>query len=382
MGASAAANAASRPAPEGSTRRLPGRSTPTRLRRMLVAIVATTIVSCFVATVLTVGRRDTVVSARDRTSQALLDALEARAVLSDADRAVWASFRSGEAELIGPGQDYQDDITTAGQDVETLAGLQATRGEASGQLQTLNGQLVNYQALVAQADATYRTASALPSPQTRGQALGYAYLTYASKALRAPQNGLLAGLEDLAASNRQRLRTQAGAPWTSPWLVLAYAAVALLALGSLLHAQGFLRRRFRRTISPALALATTLAVAISAWLGVVSVRADHAFSSAHDVALARLDAALLRQTRSVDADASALRAGLRRSVRTRDAAANAKAGRGLDIRTTRSARRQLDSHLAAAADTGGLFIAFPFVAAAIAGLAFFGLKRRLDEYRA
>jgi hypothetical protein len=48
---------------------------------------------------------------------------------------------------------------------------------------------------------------------------------------------------------------------------------------------------------------------------------------------------------------------------------------------TKPARAELDSTLAAAADTGGLPIALPLAAAAIAALAFLGLKRRLDEYR-
>src|SRR5688500_18283474 len=78
--------------------------TAARLRRMRTMILATTILSCLAAIVLTLARHQGVVSASDRTSRAFLAAVEIHAVLSDADRAVWASFRSGQAHLLGPGQ--------------------------------------------------------------------------------------------------------------------------------------------------------------------------------------------------------------------------------------------------------------------------------------
>lgn len=344
-------------------------------------ILATTVMSCVAATVLTLGRHDAVVSVRERTAPALLAALEANAVLSDADRAAWASFRSGEAQLIGPGQSYQDDITTAGQDLAQLAALEAGGGAASRQLQTVNGQLVNYQSLVGQADATYRSTAASRSQGGSRHELGYAYLGYASKSLRDPQGGLLAGIEKVAATSRQTLSEQRGSFWTSPWLLLVYAAVALPMLGSLVYAQGVLRRRFRRTISPPLVLATALAVGASMWLGVASVRADQAFRTAHDVALARLDGIWETQTGRLDAAARALRPGAAGGLLGGSGPAAEIPRRGLDIAATKPARAELDSTLAAAADTGGLPVALPLAASAIAGLAFFGLKRRLDEYR-
>ena len=380
-GAAVAARAGNRRAATASTRDLPAGSTPSRLRRMLVLVLATTVMSCAVATALTLGRRDTVMSVRDRTSLAFLAALEAHAVLSDADRAVWASLRSGEAQLVGPGQDYQDDITTAGQDLAQLAALEGTGGVTSRQLQTVNGQLVNYQGLVGQADATYRSGAASGSQTAGRNALGYAYLRYASKALRDPQGGLLARIDELAAVNRRTLSDQRAASWTSPWILLAYAGVALPLLGYLVYSQALLRRRFKRTVNPPLVLATALVVGVSIWLAAVSFRADQAFTRAHDVALARLTGVWHTETRGADAAARELRAGIRGdSPGPRNAAA--KASRGVEVAATQPARRELDSQLATAADSGGLLIALPLVAVATAGLAFLGLKRRLDEYRA
>ena len=334
-------------------------------------ILATAALSFAAATVLTVARHETVLSVRDQSSPAVLGALEAHAALSDADRAVWNSFRSGEAQLIGPGQDYQDDITIAGQTLAQLAGLQGSEGAIGRRLQAVNGQLVNYQGLVGLAAATYRGAAT--------RELGYAYLSYASKALRDPEGGLLAGIDAVAAADRRSLAARHAAAWTSPWLLLAYAVFALPLLASLVYTQRFLRRRFRRTTTPPLALATALAFGISLWLCVATVRSDRAFSRAHEVALPRLYAIWHSQTDSVDRHAKALRAG----TASRDGAAtrSARAG-GLDIAATQTARDDLDAALAAAADTRALPVALPLAASGIGALTFFGLRRRLDEYRA
>ena len=98
--------------------------------------------------------------------------MEAEAVLSDADRAVWQSLRTGEAQFTGPGQQYEDDITIAEQDFQQVAALEPRGGAASGVLQTLTGQLVTYQGLVEQADAANRADTALGPASSHD--LGYA----------------------------------------------------------------------------------------------------------------------------------------------------------------------------------------------------------------
>jgi hypothetical protein len=332
--------------------------------------------------VVVLGRRDTVQSVRASTAPALLDALQAHAVMSDADRAVWASFRSGEAQLIGPGQGYQNDITTAGQSLEQIAALEPSGGAVSLQLQAVDGQLVNYEGLVEQADATYRTGVASGPRSGGGHVLGYAYLTYASSSLHDAQGGLLAGIDQLATINRQALSNREASAWTSPWLLLSYAAVALLSLGSLLYAQAFLQRRFRRTVSPLLVAASAVVVGLSVWFGVVTLRGDHAFRTTQDAALSRLTAIWQTQTANVDGREAALRRNVAAIGSVAGVAGTpTRAAGGINIAATQPARARLDSAMTSATDTGGLIVALPIAALAIAGLAFFGLKRRLDEYR-
>jgi hypothetical protein len=347
-------------------------STPRRLWRVLTGMIAATVVLWIIATVLLQGLHGTAGTARDRTSPAFIDAVGARAALSDADRAAWQSFRSGEAQLTGPGQQYQNDITTAGQDLEGLAALEPAGGTAGQQLQTASGQLVNYQALVEQADAANRTDIAMGTAS--GHDLGYAYLTYASSAMRDPQGGLLASINELARTDQRALDGQLTSPWTSPALLLAFAAADVLVLGSTVVAGRFLLRRFRRMISPPLLLAAVLASALLVWMALVTLSADSAFAAARGTALPRLLATWQTQTRSVDVSAAALQA------HSAGSGSAARAG-GLNVLATQHASSVLDADLASAEDTGGLPAGIPLVAIAIAGCAYFGIKLRLDEYR-
>lgn len=335
-------------------------------------MLAATVVLWIIATVLLQGLHGTAASARDRSAPAFLDAIAARAALSDADRAAWQSFRSGEAQLTGPGQQYQDDITAAGQDLEGLAALEPAAGPAGQQLQTASGQLVNYQALVEQADAANRTDIAMGTAS--GHDLGYAYLTYASSAMRNPQGGLLASINELARTDQRAVDGQLASPWTSPALFGVFAAADVLVLCSIVVAGRFLLSRFRRLVSPALLVAALLTSGLLVWVALVTFPADSAFAAARGTALPQLEATWQDQTRAVDLSASQLR----NSAAVSGPAAPAS---GLNVLATQRASTVLDADLASAEDTGGLPVGIPVAAIAIAGLAYLGIKVRLDEYR-
>lgn len=320
-----------------------------RARRTTAVVLAATALLWITATVVLQGLHGTVQSVRGTTSPAYLDVIKAHAALSDADRAAWQSFRSGEADFTGPGLRYQDDIANAGLELR-LAVLSGPAG--SQRLQTASGQLVNYQALVEQADAAYRADTILGNSR---HALGYADLAYASHSLRDP-GGLLSTISELAAADQQAVQRQLASPWADPALILAPASAGLLALGSIIATQGLPRRRFRRMISPPLMLAAALVCALMAWETLVILHADAAFTAARRTALSQLTRTWQTQIRVVDA-------------------------RAAELRATESASRALDADLAAAGNTGGLPAGIPALAATIAVLAWLGIKPRLDEYR-
>ncbi len=345
------------------------RSTPERLRRRLTVTLVSTVLLWITATVVLLGLHGTVQSVRGSAAPAYLDVIKAHAALSDADRAAWQSFKSGEAEFTGPGLAFQDDITNASQDLQRLAALS---GGADGQqLQTVSGQLVNYQALVEQADAAYRTDIALGTASS--PELGYAYLTYASHSMRDP-GGLLSSIGELTVLDRRTVGGQLAYPWASPALFVAVALAGILGLGTNLVTQVFLRRRFHRITSPPLLAAAALVCGLMVWMAVVILPADAAFAAARGTALPKLTGTWQTQIRVLDAEAAALRA---------NNAPNASGGEsgGLPVTVTQSASGALDADLAAAGNTGGLPVGIPALAAAIAALVWLAIKPRLDEYR-
>ena len=354
-----------------AARRFRPQSTPGRLRGVLAVLLAATVLLWITSTILLWGLHGTAASVRDTELPAFLKVIEAHAALSDADRAAWQSFRSGEAQFTGAGQQYQNDITTAGQDLQRLAALEPSGG-AGSQLETVSGQLVNYQALVEQADAAYRRDIALGTASDHD--LGYAYLASASHSMRNLQGGLLASIDGLGVLDKQALGRQLASPWTDPALFLAFAVASLLGLGSIIAAQGFLRRRFRRVISPPLLMAAALVCGLLAWIAVVALPADAAIAAARGTALPKLTGIWQAQTRAVDTEATALRA---------NAAGNGSgaAPGGLSVTQTQPASAALDADLMSAENTGGLPVGIPATAAVIAGLAWLGIKPRLDEYR-
>jgi hypothetical protein len=230
---------------------------------------------------------------------------------------------------------------------------------------------VTYQGLVEQADAANRADIALGTSSDHD--LGYAYLTYSSSSMRDLQGGLLASIDVVAVVDRSTLSQQLASPWTDPTLLLVAAAADAGVLASILAAWAFLLRRFRRSISPPLLAAAVLTCGLLAWMALVMLPADSAFAAVRDTALPRLTASWQAQIRTVDAEAAALR--------TNTGGQSPAAPAGLNATATQPAAGVLGTDLASAGNSGGLLIGIPVLAVAIAGLAYLGIKLRLDEYR-
>jgi hypothetical protein len=345
-------------------------TTPARLRRLLVISLAAVVLLWIAATLVLHGLGDAASSARTAAAPAYVSAVAARAALSDADRAAWLSFQSGEAQLTGPGPQYENDLTTASQDLQQLAALEPGGSAGAGQLQTIGGQLVSYQGLVEQADAANRADVALG--RASHQDLGLAYLTYASDSLRDGPGSLLANVSALARSDRRALAGQLAPSWASPLAFAVTAGAGLATLAALAAAQVVIRRRFRRAASPPL-LPAALACALVAWMAAVTLSAGSALATARDTALPGVTAVWQAQAQAADAAAAALESGIGIGP---DPAAGAP-GAAADA----SADRALDADLATAQDAGGLPIGLPVLALVIASLAGLAIWPRLSEYR-
>ncbi|WP_344587060.1 hypothetical protein [Actinomadura vinacea] len=327
---------------------------------MMALVVVLALLFWLVATIVSVGGQGAVTTARERGVPAYVSARAARAALSDADRAAWQSFRSGAAKLIGPGQRFRDDLTTAGQSLASMAAID--RGGATGRdlLRAVNAQVVTYQGLVEQADATYRQGM---------EELGFAYLSYASDLLHG-DGGLLARIDEIARRDRQAIEERRHSAWTGTGVVIAPIAVGVVLMAALGYAQVSMARRFRRVLNVPLLTACVVLSVLVIWTTVTLVQTQRAFAHAYDKELSALDRVWQTQIAMADSGAGALRAG-----RSADLTG------GLNVAAADRARRPLTARLADAGDTDGLTVGLPLLTLAVAGLAAMGFVLRLREYR-
>jgi hypothetical protein len=347
-----------RPAPTVADRR----TTPQRLlhlRRLLFAVAA--VVYLLAALVVYQGQHH-IRAARDHGAPELADALAVKAALTDADRAIWFSFTTADLAQVGPGQTFQNDITTAAQLLEHLAELSPGNGSL---LQTISHQLLIYQSLVEQADATYRAGVATGSaPQQR---LGKTYLVYATNSLRTDDGSLISNVDLLIASGQPLARSA----WTRPVVLVLVVLAALLLLAGLLRAQVLFRRLFRRTLNPALAGALVLTIGFAVWAVAVTAHANGAYGNALSGDIPRLRGAWTTQTALSSHRADDLRGT------GQDGDAD---GEAPPAEPAQRLRGRLNQRLDTASGTYGLPVALAVLGALTAGLLFLGFYQHLREY--
>lgn len=198
---------------------------------------------------------DTVETVRNSTAPAIIEVLAAQAALVEADTAAIDSFRNGEAQLTGPGQQYQNQLAFASQSLAQVAEDNAAGDPGSQTIQLVEALLVSYSGLIGQADANFR--------QGQGTTLGMTDLWYASRLLRTnPDSGILVQLDALLKSQTDALNGQILASSMTVWTVLVWVLPIVVLFVLLGVTQVFLRRRFRRTLNPLLLLATVLLVGL------------------------------------------------------------------------------------------------------------------------
>src|SRR5215475_13817186 len=164
-----------------SVRSAPGqaqraRSTTRRtLRRLLAGLLALT-ATVFVTTLLMFTRvHRTAETVRTRTAPSIVDPAAARLALVQADAAVITSFQTPEGQLTGPGEEFQNQMAIAGQNLTEAAEDNVAGELGSRRLQLVEELLVTYQGLVGQAVAHFW--------QPDGNALGGTDLFSASRLL-------------------------------------------------------------------------------------------------------------------------------------------------------------------------------------------------------
>jgi len=364
-----------------------GRS-PTTTRRRLVqlraGLLAATIAVLITSLSAFVGVQLVVDEVSIRTAPAVLEVVAARAALVRADSAAVTSFETGQVQLIGPGEQYQNEIALASQSLAQVAEHNAAGATGSSTLQLVEGLLVAYTGLIEQADVHFR--------QDDATALGVADLWYASRLLHQPKDGILAQLNGLQEAQHTVLQNQLSDGWMHPATVLVWVVPIVVLAGLLCLTQVFLKRRFQRLLNAPLLAASVLLLVLAAGTSYALVLSQDRSGDGGDT----LNQVLQEWQAQTDAtDASGQHAladvvqvqcggtdgGCGDTVTGFVARLAASPGNEAKDWQAISKTKKVNEELLSADQSGILEFAIPGAALGIAALVLLGLQPRIDEYR-
>ncbi|GIG86632.1 hypothetical protein [Plantactinospora endophytica] len=368
-----------------------GRPSTTRrtLLRLLGCLLGATVLVLASSLAVVWGTHRTAETVRTRSLPSVMELSAVRTALVRADTAAIDSFRTGQARLAGPGEEYQNQIAAASQSLAQAAeDIGSAADTSSRQLQVVEGLLVRYNDLVGQAYAHYG--------KDGRDGLSTAYLWYASRLLHSA-DGILAQLDSLIAAETAALETRLSSGWLSPAATLVWVLPVLLLLLLLVGTQVFLRRRFRRAVNWGLATATALLAVLAAGtsfalvskaqladaeeeLSQVRRLSGEQFSAADREGMSALDGLVTEfcpPDRGCDITSEIFRTGLGSAAPSSPAPAPTPAS---DRAVLEGAQEVTGQAAAATSATSGAFVVL-LLASPIVLLVWWGLRPRIEEYR-
>ncbi|MER7704060.1 hypothetical protein ABTX81_14290 [Kitasatospora sp. NPDC097605] len=266
-------------------------TTARTLRRLRGALVAGSLLTGALCLVVSGQAHAGGEAAGGRAAPAVLRAEAAYGALADAHREAVHGFRHGTVVLGGLGDRYRNDIAAINQNLAELAGYTLAGPAGTGDLQLVEGLVVNYNAALEQAAADYRQTGeltrALPS-------LWYATLQY-----REVSNTL----DRLRQEESAALADRRGSVWLTGTADLLFLVPFALVLALFARTQVVLRRRFRRRLSLWLTAAVLALTATAVLCGLSLHASDGRLRSALDGPFAQT-VSLAQQQASRSADAA------------------------------------------------------------------------------
>ncbi|MGX7670749.1 hypothetical protein [Plantactinospora sp. DSM 117369] len=361
------------------------------LLRLLGCLLGTTVLVLASSLAVVWGTHRTAETVRTRSLPAVMELAAVRTALVRADTAAITSFQTRQAGLVGPGEEYQNQIAAASQSLAQAAEDIGSGDTSSRQIQVVEGLLVTYISLMGQAHAHYR--------QSGPDGLATVYAWYASRLLYS-DGGILAQLDTLLAAETATLETRLSSGWLSPGTTLVWVLPVLFLLLLLVGAQLFLRRRFRRGVNWGLAAATVLLAVLTAGTSFVLV-SNEQLADAH-AELSEVRRLSAEQAAGADqegitaldgllagfcspAGGCEVRSGVFRSRPDAGSPAappspSASAMPVADRDVLRRAEEVDDQAALATGATSGAFVVL-LLASPIALLVWLGLRPRIEEYR-
>ncbi|GAA2608815.1 hypothetical protein Adu01nite_14210 [Paractinoplanes durhamensis] len=231
------------------------RTTPGRLQLILAALVAAGLLAGLVAGLTAASARSGTADLGDRAQPLLVQAEAIYSGLADADTTAAQAFLAGGLEPAALTDRYNTRLTQATTALAEAARLTPAGSEAAASVEALSNGVARYTALVATARADNR----------QGLPVGSSYLSSASTLNRETLLPEAKKLFDMAQQEVEDGYRSAASSW---WVTVAGLAILLL-LGALLLAQRYLSRHTHRTFNVPLLAATILTVLLG--LGTATV---------------------------------------------------------------------------------------------------------------
>ena len=341
-----------------------------RLRALLV--VATVLATTGSAVALGVSHTDAS-GLRTATAPAARGAAAARAALVTAHTAALTSLASDAAADVGPGVEYRNEIAGASRQLASVAEAGVGGPQTAQAVQLAQGLVVSYMGYIEQARVYAHDDADSP--------LVTAFLQYASSLLFQE---LLPQLDRVATAAAAELDTLTGIDTRRAAVHAGWLGTVLLLLGLLAFAQLSFARRFRRTLSIPLLLATGLAVVLGA-SAAAALRADGAIDDAGGkltelVGGFTVEAAAQQAAGCMTLDEMSRAAELGDAQVTACRAPERPAGEAVPDDERATAAAEVERH-AITAERAGSIRLIVLLGVAIAALVIAGTHHRIEEYR-
>jgi len=231
------------------------RTTPGRLGVIAVVLVALALLFGLTSAVGLQARSDALGDLVTSSEPLAVAAQDVYRSLSDADATAASAFLEGGVEPAALRERYQADIAQAGSALAAAAGAASTSEEAGRSVAELSTYLPVYTGLVETARVNNRA----------GLPVGAAYLREASGLMR---DRLLPAARQLYESETGRLAATEDRATPVPFVEVL---LGLVALGCLVVAQVFVRRRTNRVLNVGLLAATAASGLVLLWVLVAAV---------------------------------------------------------------------------------------------------------------
>lgn len=230
-------------------------TSPGRLSIIAIGLVVLSLLAGLAGTLMVQTKADTMTELTELTEPLAASAQQVYRALSDADATAASAFLSTGGEPAALRERYENDIAQAGASLGKAASDPTADPRSVAQIDIIGQRLPVYTGLIETARTNNR----------QGFPVGASYLREASELMRSK---ILPAAEELYRIDTERLAEEQEDAGSFPWLT---TLLVLAAIGALVAAQLYLRRRTNRLFNVGLVVATVAVLVGLLWTSVALI---------------------------------------------------------------------------------------------------------------